>query len=373
MKRIAFTVAALMLGAPIGLLAQLPPEIELDRLIVQFETALAEEELSLAHTTVLRIEALRDKLDIELPHEYFFLKARHCLNITDYTMAIKAVTEYLTLAGREGEHYREALALMNRAEREQHLAEARARRTREEQERVRKALAGMEFVAIQAGEMPRGFYETVQRIRITRPFELSKYEVTQDQWELVMGTRPSGFSGCGRCPVENVSWEDAREFARKIKIATEGFDYDLPTYWEWTYAARAGAETDYPGGLDRDSVSSADDEGRVPPIFDAVAWHEGNSGQRTHPVGEKTPNAWGLHDMLGNVAEWTRDAYAWPERSPPPVLTDPVGSIVYNRSSIQGGSWNDYFFRCRFEGNVLGDIDTRSKSVGFRLVRRAIE
>lgn len=366
--RLTTALVAILLAAGPPLVAQLPPEIELDRLMLKLETAIAGEDLMEALVTTRAIEELHDEHGVDLPHEYRFLKARHYLTISDHHSAIQVVSDYLMLAGREGEHYREALALLNRAERDLAIAEAKAEREREEKEGVEQALAGMQFVRIPAGEFMRQVRGEAQRVRITVPFDMGKHEVTQEQWQAVMGTNPSEFSGCGHCPVENVSWDDVYDFILKVRIATGSRSYRLPTQAEWEHAARAGTQGEYPGGFDWDFVYAAGKEGRVPPLFDAVAWHEGNSGGRTHPVGEKTPNAWGLHDMHGNVSEWTQTWSGWYE-DPPALLTDPEGPAGGSHKEIEGCSWEESHLRCSFKARKIGNLNSRSKFAGFRLAR----
>jgi formylglycine-generating enzyme len=122
-----------------------------------------------------------------------------------------------------------------------------------------------------------------------------KYEVTQAQWEAVMGNNPAYFKQCGEsCPVESVSWNDVQEFIKKLNQQT-GKTYRLPTEAEWEYAARSGGKSEkYSGGNNVDSV----------------AWYNGNSGKQTHPVGRKQPNGLGIYDMSGNVWEWVEDIYS---------------------------------------------------------------
>jgi len=174
---------------------------------------------------------------------------------------------------------------------------------------------GMEFALITAGSFTMGsrmsskelrdlfggetgWYEREKphhTVRIERPFYLQTTPVTQGQWKRVMGDNPSYFkSGGDECPVENVSWENAQRFIEKLNGLEKAKVYRLPTEAEWEYACRAGTNTHfYTGDTDKD--------------LDQAGWYSKNSGGRTHPVGEKKPNAWGLYDMHGNLWEWVED------------------------------------------------------------------
>src|SRR5262249_25718461 len=152
---------------------------------------------------------------------------------------------------------------------------------------------GMEFVLIPAGTFQMGNNDgydddkPVHTVRISRPFYLGKYEVTQAQWEAMMGNNPSHFKGDANSPVEQVHWDDVQKFIRRLNAKEGGARYRLPTEAEWEYAARAGTTTSWSFGDDASQL------GRY-------AWCGGNAGWQTHPVGQLQPNAWGLYDMYGN-------------------------------------------------------------------------
>ena len=185
-------------------------------------------------------------------------------------------------------------------------------------------------------------------------FWMGKYEVTQGEWQKVMGSNPSHFKKGDSYPVEKVSWNDAQEFIRKLKSMNGGkYDFRLPSEAEWEYACRSGGKPEkYSGG---DSV-------------DSVAWYWNNSGSSTHSVGTKSANGLGLYDMSGNVWEWVEDiydesAYGKHERKNPIVRSG--GSDRVSR----GGSWGYYpaDVRCAIRFNYVPAI--RFFDLGFRLAR----
>lgn len=222
-----------------------------------------------------------------------------------------------------------------------------------------RQLCGVDLVPILPGEFlmgsPRGERgrskdETPHRVEITHPFWLGRYPVTQAKYAAVMGENPSEFKG-ERRPVENVDWEQARAFcarltelARAAGCLPEGFVFRLPTEVEWEYACRAGtgsafndgSECMVPGGMD--------------PALLRLGWHgEGEKGQ-THPVGEKLANAWGLHDLHGNVWEWCLDRAEWRDGVVTDTYVDGVSDPLCAegaRRVIRGGSyWFDAWL-CR--------------------------
>ena len=201
----------------------------------------------------------------------------------------------------------------------------------------------------------------VTRVRITRGFWLGKYEVTQAQWESMMGSKPSYFKNCGgNCPVEQVSWNDVQVFLGKLNARSGGRRYRLPTEAEWEYAARGGTET----GTYAGDVTNLDG---TDPAVDPIAWYYLNSGKRTHRVGRKAPNAFGLHDMLGNVWEWVGDSYG---TYPGGSVADPRGTSSGPYRAIRGGSWENYAWDCRpARRSTRNPPDGRDRMLGFRLLR----
>ena len=223
---------------------------------------------------------------------------------------------------------------------------------------------GMEFVLIPAGSFEMGCPSDSEacsddekprhRVTISQPFYLGKFEVTQPQWESVMTDtpNPSSFKGRDR-PVENVSWEDVQKFIEKLN-AKEGHNrYRLPTEAEWEYAARAGSTTAY---------SFGDDAGRL----GHYAWYLSNAGTETYPVGQKQPNAWGLHDMHGNVWEWVQDWYDANYYSAGAAL-DPLGPGAGEYRVLRGGSLYYDARECRSAYRGRNGPDVRSSNGGFRL------
>jgi formylglycine-generating enzyme required for sulfatase activity len=199
------------------------------------------------------------------------------------------------------------------------------------------------------------------QVTISKDYYLGVAEVTQGQYEKVMGNNPSRFQG-GRIkgnslnhPVEQVSWKDAVQFCRNLSGLPEekkaGRVYRLPTEAEWEYACRAESETAFSFG---DSKHSLGD----------FAWSLHNSGGKTHPVGEKNPNAWGLYDMHGNVWEWCSD---WYGDYPKGAVTDPVGPGKGLFRVLRGGSWVNKAASCRSADRFGSYPSDRDCFSGFRV------
>jgi len=223
---------------------------------------------------------------------------------------------------------------------------------------------GMEFVPIPAGAFQMGANngdndeKPVHTVHISQPFYLGKYEVTQEQWQAVMGNNPSRFKGDPTLPVESVSWDDIQAFISKLN-AREGGDtrYRLPTEAEWEYAARAGTTTTY---------SFGNDERPLDRQLGKYAWYSENSGGETHPVGQRQPNLWGLYDMHGNVWEWVQDGSGW---YPSGTVTDPMGPHLSSYLMYRGGSWYTVADHCRVSFRAGSTLSDRLSYVGFRVLR----
>ena len=216
--------------------------------------------------------------------------------------------------------------------------------------------------------------ECQHQVTLSKPYFMGVYEVTQAQYEIVMGKNPSYFQGdevairhpeTGRIvkdadssnhPVEQVSWEDAVAFCQILSSMPSeraaGRVYRLPTEAQWEYACRAGTKSAYSFG---DNYRSLGEH----------AWHEDNSGRKTHPVGQKKPNAWGLYDMHGNVWEWCSDGFG---NYPRGASTDPGRRAVSGFYAVyRGGSWIGEAAGCRSAGRRRHYLSSRSNSLGFRV------
>jgi formylglycine-generating enzyme required for sulfatase activity len=208
-------------------------------------------------------------------------------------------------------------------------------------------------------------------------FWMARHEVTQDQWKRLMGYSPSDFRQCGsQCPVENVSWNDALEFAQKLSSKT-GYTFRLPTEAEWEYACRSGGKNQKYAG------------GETP---NTVAWYKDNAGRAPHHVGRKSPNGLGIYDMSGNVWEWCLDVYdkkAYDKAIGTlrnPVFIGAKYADIYDGDSIlrilqgisgyrsvRGGSWGNTADHLRCSDRIKGNPDRRRDWLGFRLVREEIK
>jgi formylglycine-generating enzyme required for sulfatase activity len=227
---------------------------------------------------------------------------------------------------------------------------------------------GIELVWIEPGsflmgsppeEGGRDKAEGVQRrVTLSQGFWIGKTEVTQREYESVTGVNPSRFKEVGPdAPVERVSWVDAMAYCEKLTERQagrlpEGYAFNLPTEAQWEYACRAGSTEAYPGYLD------------------AMAWYEENSGETTHAVAQKKPNAWGLHDMAGNVLEWCFD---WYGEYGFQAETDPTGPSFGHFRMARGGSWRVGAEVCRSAARAGGSAGRRDYTIGFRVALSTVK
>jgi formylglycine-generating enzyme required for sulfatase activity len=236
---------------------------------------------------------------------------------------------------------------------------------------------GMKFILIPAGSFTMGSRLTIEEllrrfggkkewyedekpfhsVKIKRPFYLQTTPVTRGQWQRLMGSNPSYFKDGGEnCPVEQVSWEDAQQFIKKLNEIEKTKDYRLPSEAEWEYACRAGSDAEF---------SFGDDVERL----DEFVWYSKNSGGKTHPVGNKKPNAWALYDMHGNVWEWVEDDWHSSYKGAPDDGRAWVDKPRRSYRVIRGGSWGRDAPGCRSATRYGLRPGLRNLPLGFRLSR----
>ena len=218
---------------------------------------------------------------------------------------------------------------------------------------------GMKFVWIKPGtflmgspkeEDGRKDNETQHKVTLTKGFYMGVYAVTQEQWKEVMGDNPSHFKGDKNLPVESVSWEDCQGFIKKLR-EKDRRTYRLPTEAEWEFACRAGTKMAFCFGDDENMLGQ-------------YGWYSGNSEDKTHPVGQKKPNKWGIFDMQGNVGQWCQD---WLGDYPQKDVVDPKGPDAGKHRVLRGGCWFNYPRHCRsaFRNGFVPDV--RIHNMGLRV------
>ena len=224
--------------------------------------------------------------------------------------------------------------------------------------------AGKFYMGSPNNEPQRRSNEFQHKVTLTKDFWIADTACTQALWEAVMGKNPASFKGALR-PVENVSWNDCQKFIAKLN-ELEGTDtYRLPTEAEWEYACRAGSKSAFSNGDITDVVDCLCD---LDKNLDKMGWYYRNSDNKTHEVGQKEPNGWGLYDMHGNVWEWCEDWYdsGYYKDSP---IDDPKGPNKGVSRVLRGGCW---FGSARDARSAFRDgsgPDFRGRYFGFRLAR----
>jgi formylglycine-generating enzyme required for sulfatase activity len=219
----------------------------------------------------------------------------------------------------------------------------------------------MEFIRIPAGFFTMGSTNgspvelPLHDVEISQGFFIARTEVTQAQYQEVMGTNPSANTGCNNCPVENASWNDATAFCAALSSLT-GYSVRLPTEAEWEYAARCNTTTEYSFGDDPAGLAS-------------YAWYQLNSGLHSGEVATKAPSQWGLFDMYGNVEEWCNDWFGASYYSDPAATgPDPAGPATGTDRVTRGGGWNAVAANCRSATRGGRAPTTTSDRVGFRVI-----
>ncbi len=415
---LAFALAAFF--QPLCAAAQLPPDVQVDRLWLRAERQIGEGEYWSALASLGEILELQTEHGVALPDAFWFSHGRASHQAGLHRQAAASVTRYVESTGREGEHYLAALELLDAAEaaaereaaevsrlaaqreREerataarraarQAIIDAQAEATAAAEEEMAKVAAelarlapGMEMVVIPAGSFRMGCVSgvgcdddelPVHEVTISRPFAVSKHEVTFAQWDACAaaggcldhggvnrrqrrrGYRPDDEGwGRGNRPVMNVSWEDAQSYVRWLSSET-GASYRLPSESEWEYAARAGSSTAYSWGNEFGS-------GRANCDGCGSQWDD----RETAPVGSFRANAFGLHDMHGNVYEWVEDCVS-KTYAGAPSNGSAWQSGDCSLRVVRGGSW--YLFPTYLR-SASRDWDTsvsRRLFTGFRVAR----
>ena len=245
---------------------------------------------------------------------------------------------------------------------------------------VKAIISAENYVSIKTGEFRMGTDEHGENndvphlVKITRPFEMGKYEITQAQWEAVLSNNPSHFKGAN-LPVENISWDDAQAFIASLNELKDGYQYRLPTEAEWEYACRAGGQAVPKENLEQ--IAWFGNNSGLKQLDSEAIWNSDRQNYnkvliendcQSHRVGTKKPNAWGLFDMIGNVWEWCQDWYGEDYYLSSPDK-DPTGPTTGTQRINRGGSWYSQSERCQSTIRGKDNPDNKLFNLGFRLVR----
>ncbi len=353
----------------------LPDDILADQYLLEAKKALENGEPQAARRAFVKIEAL----DTEPPLEFYFffgkLLVEQGKTVDDVRQGQASLKQFVVNIEKGSDYYRPTLELLSAAAGKIEKAEQRQDEEAKQQAAAQQRAATLkellpslleslkqQMVAVPGGTFTMGCTEEqsscdddeqpVRQVQV-KSFTISKYEVTQDLWEAVMGKNPSRFRNCPRCPVENVGWDDTKLFLKQLNALT-GEHYRLPTDAEWEYAARGGQER-------QASLYAGSD------TLDSVAWYDKNSGNRVHQVGQKQPNGLGLYDMSGNVWEWMEDC--WSKAYPgPPADGSAWKSRNCARHMLRGGAWTSYPRYLRSSNRYWNLSAFLRDDVGFRLV-----
>ena len=374
MKPLVTQIGVMLLlgaGGPAGAL-DLPPDVRADQYLLEATEALEQGDPQTALWAFENIEAL----DTEPPVEFLFFYGKLLVENSPAVEGVRKghalLKQFVINVGKASEHYRPTLKLLSVAAGKIEAAERRrigaakrqaeaAKRQTAAQQRAKPLLENLkqQMVVVQGGTFRIGEQHScsgkkkpVRQVQV-KSFMISKYEVTQELWEAVMGKNPSKYRNCPRCPVESVSWGDIQTFLKELNTLA-GERYRVPTNGEWEYAARGGPHSrGYPyAGSDAP---------------DSVAWYKKNSGNRPHRVGQKKPNELGLYDMSGNVFEMVPNCWNTSYHR---------GTQNYGMENgdcyglaWRGGAWDSHPSRLRPAEDRWCVSGTHRSKIGVRLAR----
>ena len=301
------------------------------------------------------------EIGADLPSDFTFLLARARLNSGDDS-GKELLTQYMKEAGRNAPYYKEALSLYVDSKID---TKPKPWVIPQFELELLWCPPGSFVMGSPENEEDRDEDEVQHKVTLTKGFWIGKYEVTQAQWQKLMGNNPSAFKDPKR-PVERISWYDATEFCERLTIHEQnagrlpsGMVYKLPTEAQWEYACRAGTQTVFCFG-DALSCTQANLDGDYPyGTASRISYLE-----RTVPVGSYTENLWGIHDMHGNVWEWCSD---WYGEYPTEAVTDPQGATIGRNRVYRGGSWGINGQYCRSAFRYWFTPDYKSNKLGFRI------
>ena len=355
-----------LLAASPGL-SELPPDVQADLYLVEAERQIGEGDYRGAAETLDKILALSRAHGFKIPVSFWFKHASVLLKAGGLDQAEQSVIRYVREVGRDGEHYVEALMLLDQIKQEK----TRWSTGSVFRDSLRSGGEGPQMTVLPAGSFRMGCLSNdgdcgyrekpVHDVRIARPFAVSVYEVTFEEYDRFTASTGRGRAndwgwGRGRRPVIKVSWEDAQAYVSWLSSQT-GAEYRLLSESEWEYAARAGSSTKYSWG---DAIG----RNRANCPRDSC----GDQWEGTAPVGSFEPNGFGLYDMHGNVWEWVADCWNGNYRGAP---TDGSAWMQGNCKGrvLRGGSWSGYPRYLRSADRFRNSTDFRNFKVGFRVAR----
>ena len=323
------------------------------------------------------MEAL-EQLTKNIPSDFYFYQGSCLYKQFEYSKSLPILENYFITALANDKYYNQALSIFSSAEQKQKSSQqylippppSNINLTSSNKLQQAKIQTGIDFISVKAGcfimgsplsEHERVDIETPHKVCLTKAYALGKYEITQGQWEAVMGKNPSHFEKCGsRCPVENISREDIQIFIDKINKKSV-MKFRLPTEAEWEYAARAGTTTAFAFG-DNIDTSQSNYDGDHPYTGKVV----GLDRKKPVAVGSLPANPWGFHEMHGNVWEFVSDWHNLDYYKHSPT-NDPKGPKQGSFHIRRGGSWRFGARFCRSAYRGRFRPDSTSTLLGFRL------